>query len=83
MGFVDDAINASLSKRLNSTSFKIKGMSRDMSVSAHSSDYAFENMNIRITARDNNTALSISNERGNKEIDYIAGSDTQATYEVS
>ena len=83
MGFVDDAINASLSKRLNSTSFKIKGMSRDMSVSAHSSDYAFENMNIRITARDNNTALSISNERGNKEIDYIAGSDTQATYEVN
>lgn len=46
-----------------------KGMQRDISVSKASSEYAFENYNIRITARDHNTLLSVTNERGNKEID--------------
>lgn len=46
----------------------IKGMNRDLSVSKASSEFSFENMNIRISARDNNTLLSITNERGTKEV---------------
>lgn len=45
-----------------------KGMQRDLSVSKFNPEYAFDAQNIRITARDNNTLLSVTNERGNKEI---------------
>lgn len=46
----------------------IKGMQRDLTVSKFSPEFAFDAQNIRITARDNNTLLSITNEKGNKEI---------------
>lgn len=46
----------------------IKGMQRDLTVSKFNPEFAFDAQNIRITARDNNTLLSITNERGNKEI---------------
>ena len=42
---------------------KFKGMNRDSDVSIANPEYAFENMNIRIEAVDNNTQLSITNER--------------------
>lgn len=47
----------------------IKGMQRDISVSKFNPEYVFDAQNIRITARDNNTLLSVTNERGNKIID--------------
>lgn len=53
----------------------IKGMSRDASISKASSDFSFENMNIRITAREDNTLLSVTNEKGNKEISLDAEID--------
>lgn len=43
-------------------------MSRDTSVSKPNEGKAFENNNIRITARDHDTFLSVTNERGNKEV---------------
>lgn len=46
----------------------IRGMQRDVSISKSSPEYSFENMNIRITARENNTLLSVTNEKGNKEV---------------
>ena len=46
----------------------IKGIQRDLSVSKFNAEFAFDAQNIRITARDSNTLLSVSNERGNKEI---------------
>ena len=46
----------------------VKGMQRDTSVSKASKEYVFEAHNIRITARDNNTLFSITNEKGNKLI---------------
>jgi hypothetical protein len=49
--------------------FKPKGMQRDKSVSAFSSEYAYENRNIRITATTDNTLMSMTNERGTKLID--------------
>lgn len=45
-----------------------KGMQRDLSVSKFNPEYAFDAQNIRITARDNNTLLTVTNERGNKEM---------------
>lgn len=51
---------------IDSQEFIIKGMQRDLSVSKFNPEFAFENMNIRITARENNTLLSITNEKGNK-----------------
>ena len=46
----------------------IKGIQRDLTVSKFNSEFAFDAQNIRITARDHNTLLSITNEKGNKEI---------------
>lgn len=45
----------------------IKGMQRDLTVSKFNPEFAFDAQNIRITARDNNTLLSITNEKGTKE----------------
>ena len=49
-------------------SYVIKGMQRDLSVSKFNPDFAYENINIRITAREDNTLLSITNERGPKDL---------------
>lgn len=43
-----------------------KGMNRDLSVSKAGESSAYENHNIRILARDHDTLLSVTNERGNK-----------------
>lgn len=51
-----------------------KGMQRDLSVSKFNPEYAFDAQNIRITARDNNTLLTVTNERGNKEIPMLSPS---------
>ena len=48
--------------------YKVRGMKQDISESAFDSDYSFENMNIRIDNRNNNTLLSIEQEMGNKQI---------------
>jgi len=45
-----------------------RGMNRDVSVSKAGETSVYENHNIRILARDNDTMLSVTNERGNKEI---------------
>lgn len=48
--------------------FKTKGMNRDLSVSAFNPDFAFENMNLRLSTNEHNTLLSWVNERGTKEV---------------
>ena len=45
----------------------IKGIQRDLTRSKFSPEFAFDAHNIRITARDSNTLLSVTNERGTKE----------------
>jgi len=45
-----------------------KGMNRDLSISKAGESSAYENHNIRIIARDHDTLLSVTNERGTKEI---------------
>lgn len=53
-----------------------KGMNRDLSISKTGESSAFENHNIRIEARDGDTTLSVTNERGNREI--VFGEDEPA-----
>ena len=63
------------------TGWRTKGMSRDLSVSAFSSEFAFENKNLRLSTLENNTLMSWVNERGpapitleNEDIEvYIEG----------
>ena len=47
--------------------FKIKGMQKDLSVSAFNPEYAYDARNIRIMPTDDNTLYSIVNEKGPSE----------------
>lgn len=48
--------------------WKTKGMNRDASVSAFSAEFAFENVNLRLSTNEGNTMMSWVNEKGPKEI---------------
>lgn len=43
------------------------GMQKDISVSKHPIQFIYEGLNIRMTARDGNSLLSITNEKGTKD----------------
>lgn len=45
-----------------------RGMSRDLSVSKTGNTYAYDNRNIRVLAREDGTSLSVTGERGNREV---------------
>lgn len=51
------------------TVFQNRGMTRDISISKQNHELAYENFNIRITAKDHDSLLSVTNERGNVPID--------------
>lgn len=53
---------------------QVKGMQRDLTISKFSPEFAFDCQNIRITARDNNTLLSVTNERGTDLVE-LKGTD--------
>ena len=46
--------------------WKTKGMNQDLSVSAFNPEFAFENMNLRLSTNENNTLMSWVTERGTK-----------------
>ena len=48
--------------------FKTRGMNKDLSVSAFSPEFAFENHNLRLSTNESNTQLSWVNERGTSAI---------------
>lgn len=52
-----------------------KGMTQDLSISKANSDYYFDAFNIRITARENNTLMSVTNEKGNVPMKDSGGND--------
>lgn len=56
-----------------------KGMTRDLSISKVNNELAYENFNVRIIARDHDTLLSVTNERGNKEIELKGQPFTKGT----
>ena len=54
---------------LESQHFKIKGMQQDTTESSFSGEFAFENMNMSITAQGGNTLFSLVTEKGNIPLD--------------
>lgn len=48
--------------------WKTKGMNRDLSVSAFSPEFAFENRNLRLGANDGNATMSWVNEKGTASV---------------
>lgn len=55
------------------TSHVIQGMQKDTSKSKLSKEFAFDAKNIRITAREDNTLLTITNEKGTKSLKPLFG----------
>lgn len=55
---------------IKQSQFMIRGMQQDLSISKFNPDFAYENRNIRITAREDSALLSITNERGNKKLSF-------------
>lgn len=60
----------------------ITGMQRDVTPSKFSPKHAYENYNLRLTAKEDNTLLSITNEKGTKQhtITGLDNSLIQGTY---
>lgn len=57
--------------QIKGSQYKIKGMNKDLSYSAFNPEYSWENKNIRLTARDNNDLLSVTNEKGTLAVNPI------------
>jgi len=53
---------------IKNAQYKISGMNKDLSYSAFDPKYSWHNKNIRLTARDNNDLLSVTNEKGTLEL---------------
>ena len=53
------------------TGWKTKGMNRDLSVSAFNPEFAFDNVNLRLSTNDDNTMMSWVNERGTQKVNLI------------
>lgn len=51
-----------------------KGMQRDLTVSKFSNEFYYDAKNIRITSREDNTFLSVANEKGNIEVEVRSSS---------
>lgn len=62
---------------VNVAELKNKGMVKDYSISKSPDEYAFDNLNIRITPNQDNTGLSITNEKGPTAC--LVGSNTVKT----
>lgn len=56
--------------KIKSQNYKIKGMRRDESYSSFNPEYSWDNKNIRLTARDSNDLLSVTNEKGNSQLSF-------------
>ena len=53
------------------TTWKTKGMNQDLSVSAFSSDFSFENVNLRLSTNEDNTQLSWVSERSPMQMKMV------------
>ncbi len=61
-------------------SWKTKGMNRDLSVSAFNPEFAFENMNLRLSTNEGNTMMSWVNEKGTAPITVQLNLDSIKVY---
>ena len=53
------------------TSWRTRGMNRDLSVSAFSPEFSFENMNLRLSTNEGNTLMSWVNMKGTASIKLV------------
>ena len=53
--------------------FANRGMYQDTSISKATNEFAFENLNVRITALNDNTLFTVTNERDSKELEVVIG----------
>lgn len=51
--------------------FKVKGMQRDLALSAFNSEFAYEIKNMRLVTSENNSLLSLTNEKGTKKLSIL------------
>ena len=59
--------------------FMVKGMQKDLSVSKFNSEFAYEMMNIRLSAREDNTLLSATNAKGTLLMSLVNSTGTPVT----
>lgn len=59
-----------------------RGMARDNSISKTEEGLVFENRNIRLTANEHDTLLSVTNERGNRKVEGLSFSGTLLGWNV-
>lgn len=52
------------------------GMQRDMSISKHQPEFLYDALNIRLTAREGDTRMSMTNEKGTKVIQGVSADGT-------
>lgn len=57
--------------RKKEAQFQIKGISQDLAYQLFNPQYAFEMKNIRINTTDENSLLSLNNEKGNKKLKQL------------
>lgn len=55
---------------IKKTQLVVRGMQQDLSISKFNPEFSYENRNIRISAREDSSLLSITNERGNKALSF-------------
>ena len=56
------------------------GMQRDMSISRQKPEFLWDAHNIRLTAREGDTLLSITNEKGTKNIEFTTRDNSMSPY---
>ena len=61
--------------------YKNLGMKRDQSNNLPAENFAYENMNIRLTANADESLLSVTNEKGTK-LQSITDKDFKTTYQI-
>lgn len=52
-------------------SYIFQGVQQDLSVSKHPAQFLYEGLNVRLTARDGNTMMSVTNEKGTEETNIV------------
>lgn len=58
--------------------FRNRGMRQDESISKASDEFAFKNINVRITAVNDNTLFSVTNEKGVSKIEIVDENNSQS-----
>ena len=62
---------------IRNAQYKVRGMNKDLSYSAFDPKFSWHNHNVRLTARDSNDLLGVTNEKGNSQLSFNDVSPTK------